>query len=252
MSITEHEEIVRFIENFNVSFADFNAYLKTELLEQVEQVNIKREQTLLSDDIFKRLENIPLVDKYEAYQILDDHWTAIAEDLEVIQTEGFKVTKQVDAYMVLKKQKGKEVEVQEGWKGHVLPFELVQETYLKAELEVLKVKVPKKEIKEATEKLHLKTKETIENLSDEQVYELLERKWISPLTEALSKLPSVLIANLTNKLEVLAQKYETTLKEIEDEMKETQKELSAMVDDLEGNEWDMKGLEAFQELLGVK
>jgi len=34
------------------------------------------------------LEDIPLIDKYEAYQLLDDDWTEIAVDLEIIQTEG--------------------------------------------------------------------------------------------------------------------------------------------------------------------
>ena len=53
-------------------------------------------------------------------------WTTtgrkIAIDLEIIQTEGFAATKQVDPNMVLKK----DAEVQDGWVGHVLPFELMQ------------------------------------------------------------------------------------------------------------------------------
>lgn len=47
---------------------------------------------------------IPLVDRYEAYQLLDDDWTKIAVDLEIIQTEGFGATKIVDANMVVKKK----------------------------------------------------------------------------------------------------------------------------------------------------
>ena len=42
--------------------------------------------------------------------------------------------------MVIKKKNGKDVEVQEGWLGHIMPFDLVQETYLKDELEALKAK----------------------------------------------------------------------------------------------------------------
>ena len=33
--------------------------------------------------------------------------------------------------MVIKKKNGKDTEVQEGWKGHIIPFELVQNTLLK-------------------------------------------------------------------------------------------------------------------------
>lgn len=327
-TIIENADIKKFISSFNSSFEDFNSFLKSRLLEQVQTLKIKQEQTLLGDDIFKRLENIPLVDKYEAYQLLDNNWHDIAVDLEIIQTEGFEATKQVDANMVIKKKKGKDTEVQEGWKGHIIPFDLVQITYLKDELEalnskenrlveitalyeeilesfseeekeeesvkeskdafvnaqvikeakqikaeikkkakfeddsyekkILKVdaliaeeKALKKEVKEESEKLHLQTKKTIEELNETQVYELLELKWIKPLEDELTKLPKGIINTLVNKLEVIAKKYETTLKDIEDEIKDTSKELSSLLDELDGNEFDMQGLKALQELLGT-
>ena len=67
---------------------------------------------------------------YEAYQLLDDDWTKIAVDLEIIQTEGFEATKRVDPNMVIKKKDGKEQEVQEGWVGRIIPFDLIQDTLL--------------------------------------------------------------------------------------------------------------------------
>ena len=328
-TIMENTDLQAFIKNFNSSFEDFNSFLKTELLEQLLILKIQKKQTILGNDIFKRLENIPLIDKYEAYQLLDDNWQSIATDLEIIQTEGFEATKQVDANMVIKKKNGKDTKVQEGWLGHILPFDLVQNTYLKDELEALKVKEDrlleitahyeeileslsedekeedtvkeskdafvnaevvkvakeiraeiskyakfdedsyelkmlkvdelifeekalKKEVKEESEKLHIKTKKTIENLSDAQVYELLELKWIKPLEDKLYKLPNGIINNLVNKIQELAIKYETTLKDIENEIKETQIELSSMLHELDGKEFDMQGLKAFQELLEVK
>lgn len=84
----------------------------------------------LADDIFNRLSNVPLIDKYEAYQFLDEAWNKIAIDLEMIQTEGFETVKKVDPNMVLKKKKGKDEEIQDGWIGHVLPFDLVQDVLL--------------------------------------------------------------------------------------------------------------------------
>ena len=50
----------------------------------------------------------------------------------MIQGEGFDAIFQVDPNMVVKKKKEDEdevTEVQEGWKGHILPFELVQEEF---------------------------------------------------------------------------------------------------------------------------
>lgn len=101
-------------------------------------VNISKEEGVLSDDIFRRLAGIPLVNAYEAYQILDNDWNKIAVDLEIIQTEGFAATKQVDPNMIVKKKDGKDQEVQDGWVGHVLPFELVQSMLLSSELASLK------------------------------------------------------------------------------------------------------------------
>ncbi|WP_323594576.1 type I restriction-modification system subunit M [Aliarcobacter butzleri] len=328
-TIMANDDVRAFIKNFSSSFDDFNSFLKTELLEQLLTLKIQKEQTILGNDIFKRLENIPLIDKYEAYQLLDDNWQSIATDLEIIQTEGFEATKQVDANMVIKKKNGKDVEVQEGWLGHIMPFDLVQKTYLKDELEALKAKEDrlleitaqyeeileslsedekeedtvkeskdafvnvevvkvakeiraeikkkakfdedsyelkmlkvdeliseekalKKEVKEESEKLHIKTKKTIENLSDEKVFELLELKWIEPLEDKLYKLPNGIINNLVNKIQEISVKYETTLKDIENEIKSVSKELSSMLHELDGNEFDMQGLKAFQELLEVK
>ncbi|MCT7566909.1 type I restriction-modification system subunit M [Aliarcobacter butzleri] len=328
-TIMANDDVRAFIKNFSLSFDNFNSFLKTELLEQLLTLKIQKEQTILGNDIFKRLENIPLIDKYEAYQLLDDNWQSIATDLEIIQTEGFEAIKQVDANMVIKKKNGKDVEVQEGWLGHIMPFDLVQNTYLKDELEALKIKEDrlleitaqyeeileslsedekeedtvkeskdafvnvevvkvakeiraeikkkakfdedsyelkmlkvdeliseekalKKEVKEESEKLHIKTKKTIENLSDEKVFELLELKWIEPLEDKLYKLPNGIINNLVNKIQEISVKYETTLKDIENGIKSVSKELSSMLHELDGNEFDMQGLKAFQELLEVK
>ena len=100
--------------------------------------------------------------------------------------------------------------------------------------------------------LHLLTKETIENLSETQVHILLQLKWIQPLVDSINKLPYKIVDTLGAKLKTMAQKYETTMKTIEDEIKETQTELAFMTDELVADEFDMKGLKAFKELLEGK
>jgi len=327
--ISQHTNIKEFVSNFNTSFGDFDEFLKTELLSDIEKVPISKEESILSGDIFKRFENIPIIDKYEAYQLLDDEWQKISGDLEIIQTEGFEATKKVDPNIVIKKKKGKDTEVQEGWIGHIMPFELVQETYLNDDLQALKqkenrlleitaeydeileslneeeketetvneakdgfvnatvvkeakkiraemkkvvafakdayelkiIKVDKliteekqlkKQIKTDTAALHLLTKKTIEELSDEQVYELLELKWINPLITAINKLPELAINELTAKVQALAEKYETTYSDVVEDIKKTEKELASLIDELTGNEFDIKGLNEFKSLLNGK
>ena len=317
-AITEHRDVKAFENGYSSALAGFDTYLYDELIGKMTQLNISKTEAVLSKNIFERLSAIPLVDKYEAYQLLDDEWTKIAVDLEIIQTEGFEATKKVDPNMVVKKKDGKEQEVQEGWIGRIMPFDLIQATLLVKEKEALKEKetrlaeisseyeelldslteeekesdfvneakdafvaaeikkalksdsvepetkeklrsvtkliAEEKELKAAIKKetglLEGKTKETIENLSNEQVTELLKSKWIKPLIQNLMKLPTNIVNTLVSKLDALAKKYETTFAEVETQISETEKELSAMIDELEGGEFDMLGLAEFKKLLG--
>ena len=136
--IQEHPDVDSFTKHYNSAFDGFDEYLYSELMQTMSGVNISKEEAILSENIFTRLKDIPLVDVYEAYQVLDNDWNKIAVDLEIVQTEGFAATKQVDPNMIVKKKDGKDQEVQDGWIGHVIPFELAQQKLLYDELESLK------------------------------------------------------------------------------------------------------------------
>jgi type I restriction enzyme M protein len=115
---------------FDSRFSDFKPWLYEELIDELSLVLRNSEETRLATELFGRLDGIELIDRYDAYQMLDDEWQQISIDLEVLQTEGFDAVRRVDPRMVMKKQRGKEVEVQDGRVGHVLPFELVQRELL--------------------------------------------------------------------------------------------------------------------------
>ncbi len=133
LSIRSHAAVRAFVDAFDEAFADFTAILRNRLVIGWKDISIAKEEGILSDMIFERLAALPLIDRYEAYQLLDDNWAHTSVDLEILQTEGFDAVRKVDPRMVLKKKNDREVEVQEGWIGHVLPFELVQNVYLTAE-----------------------------------------------------------------------------------------------------------------------
>ena len=317
-AIKDHPEIQAFLDNYHSAFDNFANYLSEELKKSMEGVNISKEETVLSNDIFRRLKDISLVDSYEAYQILDDSWSSISVDLEIMQTEGFDSVRQVDPNMVVKKKNGKDTEVQDGYIGHILPFELVQSVLLSSSLEELKIdedrlsqiaseyeekldslseedkgksyvnddntafvwaevkkaikscdeepettellkyvvqlnneeKKLKKEIKEKNAALHIKTKETIEELTDEDVYSLLYQKWVVPLVDSILDLPNKTIDSFASSLEKLAKKYESTMSEVESQIEETEKELCSMLDMLTGSDFDMQGLSEFKKMLG--
>ena len=380
-TISGNSDVQDFAAKHKVAFADFEDFLQSELIEKMAGLYVSKEEAVITEDVFARLSGIPLIDKYVAYQLLDDDWTKIETDLEIIQTEGFEATKKVDPRMVLKKEKGKDVEVQDGWIGHVIPFEIVQSSILKTEademnaltqrqtaveqeltdlidllpedekesvllnedntsfvatevsrrvkeliytvespainvlngylklnkkseklgyianhpeiewaavpsskdgtygkfaiekliaLEITKIdfdeesiesiilkanelisqeKELKAQIKKHASDLHNLTKATIENLTDEQVKEMLCLKWIKPLADGIAVLPDSIVSALTNKINTLTKKYSVTLLDVEAQIDETEKAFADMIDDLEGSEFDMKGLKELQKML---
>jgi len=325
-SIRQHADVINFTKSFATAFESFPTLLREELLTNMMTLSIANEEEVLSQDIFSRLVTVPLIDKYMGFQLLYDEWLTISGDLEMLQTEGFEAAKVVEPNMVIKKKDGKDVEIQEGWKGHIIPFDLVQNTLLKTELEALKKKenrqaeitaeyaeildslteeekegeitneakdsfaativtkeakqikadlkkneildpesyeakilkvvdllveekALKAQIKTDTEKLHLITKKTIENLTDAQVYELLELKWITPLVNSLHELPEQIVCELAAKVQTLADKYATTYKEVVEQIHATEKSLTVLIENLTGSDFDLQGLAEFQTLL---
>jgi type I restriction enzyme M protein len=325
-TIRGHAEVQGFEAKFASAFVGFPDYLEAQLIDKMLSLHVPRQEPLIGNEIFTRLGPLALIDKYHAYQLLDDQWQQIAIDLEILQTEGFDAVRVVEPNLVIKKKKGKDVEVQEGWKGRIMPFELVQTTYLKEQLDALRDKetrlseisasfekilesfneeekeseavhetgekfvnaVATKEakqlkaeakktggfnadsyeakiiqvadwleeektlktvIKKDADALHLRTKKTIEGLEDEKVNELLERKWITPLNNALHQLPNQQIGTLTSKLQAQVEKYQITYADTAREIQQTETELANMIDELGGKKFDLKGLAGLKILL---
>lgn len=282
----------------------------------------------ITQDVFARFSTIPLVDAFEAYQVVHDQLEVITTDLEMIQTEGDGAIRQVDPRMVTKKkQKTKETyEVQEGWQGRVAPFKLVQELLLPAEsAEVARLTekvataegelatllegltednkvdlaevmneagdafakaalgksvtairrsrqpveedspeaiqlqakkllddeaAAKKALKVASDKLDADTRSAIENLSDAQVEQLLDAKWIQPMVNQLSSMPGAVIRDLEARVDGLRSKYDTPAVDLVDQIESTERELAQMLGSLLGSDRDMAAVEALKGILG--
>lgn len=375
-SVKQNSDVKEFEEVFKNAFDSFGGFLKQNLIADIDNVQITKEEEIITEDVFNRLVNVPLIDKYKAYQLIDEEWHEVSTDLEMIQTEGVSCITKVDPNMVVKNKK----EVQEGWVGHIIPFDLVQNTLLKEDKDALthtnnliseydsqlsdlvegiseddkeeelfneagdafvpkeldkkvkeiqeqitspeiealqhylelskkadkesfvynnpqvnwnkmdgnngsysksavnnyiktlreqhtfdedsyeyilckasniieKQKSLKSQVKKDAEALEKKTKKTIEGLSKEHVDYLLTKKWIDSLIDNLFKLPVEIVDELIKSVEALQKKYETTYFDIEKEIKETEASLCSMIDDLVGDEYDMKGLSELKSLL---
>ena len=166
--IQAHPSVAAYLAQYAQTFADLPQILENTLIAPMATLNISQTQQALAEIIRQKLAATPLIDFYTAYQKLDDLWRAdaagIAADLEMIQTEGASAIKQIDPVMVLKKdpKTKKEAEVQDGWVGHILPFELVQAVKLPQELANLKAKETR--LAEITTEMQ----SILENLSEEE------------------------------------------------------------------------------------
>ncbi|EKO3781597.1 type I restriction-modification system subunit M [Vibrio metschnikovii] len=325
-AIDHHSDVKQFKAQYHQAFGGFEAYLKQSLITELLKVKRSQQQDILSTEIFTRLKGIPLIDKYDAYQLLDDQWQLLNADLEMIQTEGIETCKVVEPHMVTKKQKGKDVQVQDGWLGRIFPFELVEKTYLTEEaakiqainvrlqsidaeiqelfdslseeekeaecvnedktgfinallnkevkqikddkkkgetfakdsfetklLTVAKLqaeeKALKKNLKEQSEALLEATRTKILNLTPDEIDHLLLLKWVKPIVESLNQLPDLMLQQLTSKLQALAGKYAQTYSDIVREAKVVEQRLVTMMGELQGNEFDVKGLKELQQFL---
>lgn len=380
-AISTHPAVLGFKQSYQAAFGDFHSFLQHELIEQMETVHIAKEEERITAHIFDSLSGVPLVDRYEAYQIFADQWTGIAQGLEIIQSEGFGATRVVDPKMELKKNSaGEEYEVQNGWEGRVLSFDLVQAHYLAEELQ--KIEIQEQRLAEATSELDAtfdaldedernevsteegamqlkeverrlgellsevetdevqaleayldcsgkkvkmayitahpevdwqamdtakdgtyaakvvkaridalrraypfeeetteaqliritqlseeiknlntdikfnkgrlieRTKEVIEQeLSDEDILDLLSAQWIDALYSKLSELPQRVIADFVQELKDLVAKYDTTLMDVEHDIQEASSSLAAMIDELTGSAHDLEALAEFKKLL---
>ncbi len=139
-AIEQHPSVQAYRSNFKKHFDTLPDFLSNKLIgkdgtgDTLSTLNVHQQLEHLTRDLFKRAGTVSLLDQYAAYQLLSDQWEIIAADLEILQSEGMEATTVVEPNMVSKKVKGIDTEVQEGWRGRVLPFELVQTHYLQAEL----------------------------------------------------------------------------------------------------------------------
>ena len=320
--IMNHSDVIDYKNDYKDKFDTFDNFLREELINNIDNIDITDEETKICSALFSRLESIKLVDKYNAYQILDDNWNIISGDLELIKSEGLEACNKIDPIYEVKKKGDKETEVQVGVKGHIIPLEFIIDYKLKDLKNDLSLKenrlieiearideifesleedekmeidkalteendafVPKevvrlakeylksfisegtvekkiievnslleeqkklnKDIKDSNNNIEIMSQKELENLSYGEIFELLDKKWINPIITGIDKLINDVIGDFVKKIEKLSTKYVQTLKDIDEKIAVTERELSSMIEELTGNEYDMKGLEDFRAL----
>ncbi len=384
--VDSFESVEKYRDSFSKAFDGFYEILQEDLIDGILDVAAESEKERITEEIFRRIDPIKLADRYVAYQVFAKYWDMISSDIEMLQTEGFNVITQVDPNMVIKKNNKNDdddevTEVQDGWKGHILPFDLVQKRLMPDEVEAIRAleerieeiggeyteiinsldedekqgsflnesndafvtkelkaacdeilqdvendeiralnqymsmtkkeqlafikscrdvnwneieknkdgtcKKPsligrilalkmeyefpedsferkmlnalrlsdeessiKKDVRQKKEELHLKTKETIECLSEEEALQLLESKWIIPLVAEMRSISSAIISTASSQMDKLSKKYAVTLHDIQNEKVNVSESICGMIDGLKATGSDLDGLQELRRILG--
>lgn len=292
--------------------------------QKVLSINPSNELNKTTDALFSALAPFTLIDSYEVYQSLIDRWNMIGGDLEILQSEGVGAANVVDKNLVVKKKDGKDVEVQDGWVGRIIPIPLAEKVLLADDLAALQTLrdaasatsariseiienlpeaegetpwikddgsafVPKElkakvkrikqefgkaipaesveaqlveadklldiekkqyaEVKAALAEIEEKAIDSIKGLSNPEIQELLEAKWIKPLVDDLRQVAQHLVDRFADSLTALSAKYSETLVDIDRNITTAEKSLASLIDNLTGSDNDIAGLREFQKLL---
>lgn len=123
------------------AFKDFVSWMEDILIDRMMEVKEMEVHDRISAEIFRRMKNVPIIDPYDIYQMFSDQWPVIVNDIEVLQMEGLDAARTVEPAMKLVKKGDEEIEVEDGMKGRILPFLLVQEEEFCYELNLIDEKV---------------------------------------------------------------------------------------------------------------
>ena len=88
-----------------------------------------------------------------------------------------------------------------------------------------------------------KTKDSIENLTDEEIASFLHMKWIEPVWDGINQTLSDELDKMEKGIIALTGKYAVSFNELKSKLADSQKQLSSLIDDLTGDEFDIHGLQ---------
>lgn len=160
------------VNDFKMKFYDafdgFADKMDDTLVEHLMDVKEMQAHDELSEEIFRRLADIPLINPYAIYQILSDQWPTIVNDIETIQTEGLDAARTVEPNYKIVKDGDDEKEVEDGKKGRILPFDLIQKDVFEKELEAIASKEAR------LEEIKSELEEVQESFTEDEVQEYIE------------------------------------------------------------------------------
>ena len=130
----DSDDMLAYWNQYFEAFKDFAPWMNDILIDHMMEVKEMEAHDKIATEIFRRMEHVPIVDPYDIYQMFSDQWPTIINDIELLQTEGLDAARTVEPAMKHVKKGDEEIEVEDGMKGRVIPFDLVQDEMFRGEL----------------------------------------------------------------------------------------------------------------------
>ena len=126
--VFDDPEVKNYLDEFGEVSNEFKAYLIDLIVQHKSSPQV---HDSIIKELFLSFEDHELVDVYKVYQAFADNWSEVDSDLARLETEGWGICTEIEPQMITKKDpKTKQtVEVQNGWKGKIMPFELVKKVF---------------------------------------------------------------------------------------------------------------------------
>ena len=110
-------------------------------------------------------------------------------------------------------------------------------------------KAYKKKAKTADAELEKKTEAKAQALTDTEVHDMLEKTWVTPVTDAIDSVMQRVINDFIHALKDLEQKYADPLSDLNKQEQEESTKLKALMSELTGSDTDVKALKMLMEEL---
>lgn len=165
-TVLEHSAAGALADTLNAALDGFAESLETDLIDNAMAVPVNTAEDGIKADLFARLAPVPLVNEYQGYQMLHEKWLTIANDLTILQTEGWDAMRVIDPVMEWKPKKKVYEEI--GLEGRVAPFAIAQDLYLP------ELKDQVSELTDECESIEAELDAIVEGLSEEDKIDLAD------------------------------------------------------------------------------
>lgn len=175
-TITSHEEFIRHADLVDEIYLKW----KNEVTPILMNLTNNQQPKVLIEQISEKLLNdfscVPLLDKYDVYQVLMEYWAeTMQDDVYAVCYDGYETGREISYDYVTKKKKdnGQTIEVitekVKGFEGKIIPKALLASQYFQEEVKALNI------LRERLEDITAKLAEMVEeNSSEDRVFSQLD------------------------------------------------------------------------------